>query len=343
VITAPGVTVENLEVVGSGEGDRKDHTAVFITGSGVTLRNLRVTGAWAGVWFEGGRRQTLEGFRFEGPRGVAFWQRGEGVRAVKTEGLTLKDLDLRWTNDGVYLESVADASLEGARIDDSRYAVHAMFGRGGRISAVTSRRHVVGVMLMETQDYLVRSSTLREGYRLGSAGLRLIRTSGVRVEDVTLARNAAGVEFVDARNGLVTRSRIEENTVAWAWGGDNRGSRITDNVHRGNLTDVSASEPDLPLVPRDHPHPEGADPALAPTGAKVRPEFDGNFWDAWKGWDLDGDGFGDTAYRFDPAAAGRLQSRPWTGLFLGSPWSLLSAGLPGGEVLDGRPRVVRAP
>lgn len=341
-VAADDVRVVDLAVVGTGEGTRRDHTAVVVTGHRAVLEGLVVRQAWAGVWIDGARDVTVARLTYRGLADFPFWQRGDGVRASGARGTRLFDLDLQAAADGVYLEETHDTLVRGLRVEEARYGVHVMFGARGRVEGAATRRTVVGFMAMETADWVVTASRFTEGYRTGSAGARQIRTRGVRVEHSVVSRQATGFELLDAQGGLVEGNRIEENGVAWALGGDNGGTRVRSNIHRSNLIDLAAqalTESDL-VAPDAHNHTTTPGAPSPPSGPSTprRPTFDGNYWDSWSGWDL-GDGRGDTPHLVDPRAAERTANLPWSGVFLGSPWTTLAATIPGGEVIDPHPLV----
>lgn len=337
-ISSRGTRIEGLEVIGSGTGTRRDNTAIVVTASDVVLTNVKVRGAWAGLWIDKADRVVVDGLVFRGLADYPFWERGEGVRVTNATGTRLRRLDLAHTNDAILFSSCTETTLDTASVTDARYGLHLMFGTRGQINNLTTRQTVAGVMAMETSLWSIAASSFTQGYRTGSAGIRIIRSVGLTITDSLIARQASGVELIDVRDTQFRTNSIEENATAWTWGGDNSGTTASANRHRGNLIDVSGTEPAKTLAPTDaHAHDGTAAPAVPVTNHRTMPLFGGNRWDAWKGLDLDGDGYGDTPYRFDRQGAVRAATQPWAGLFLGSPWSLVSQGLPGGEVLDPRP------
>ena len=322
-IQAPGVHLEGLTVVGSGEGSRREQTAVVVTGDRAVLTDLTIRDAWAGLWIDGANRVTVQGLRFIGLADLPFWERGDGVRVSTAAQTTLENLDLVHTADGVYAEIATDTRLTGVKVTDARYGVHVMFGIRGWGQNLSTSQTVVGFMAMETSDWTIMASSFQAGYRTGSAGVRQTRTKNLVVQGSLIAGHATGFELLDARQGRLSKNLVQENTVAYTLAGDNTGTEVFGNVHQGNLVDLSANV--------DKQSEE-----------KVRPLFDKNYWDAWRGFDLNGDGWGDTPYRFDPVAAARVAQKPWTGVFQGSPWTTFTQTLPGGEPLDPRP-LVRPP
>lgn len=339
-VNAPGTTVEGLELRGSGQGTRRDHTALVVTASRVVLRDITITRAWAGLWIDGADQVSVEGLRFVGLDDYPFWERGEGVRVSDAQGTRLNRLDLAFTADGLLVEKGRDTQVTDIASREARYGVHLMFGSGGTVERARVQTAVVGLMVMETSDWRVAGSEFTAGSKTGSAGIRAVRTSGLVVTGSLVSHQASGVELLDTRQARFTGNRLEENAVAWAWGGDNTGTLVVGNRHRGNLLDVAGAEvPAISASAGAHDHTTRGPSPVAASDKRTGPAFEGNAWDAWKGFDLDGDGFGDTPYRFDRAAAVRAAARPWAGLFLGSPWSLLSQGLPGGEVLDPLPLI----
>lgn len=347
-IQGSGVTISGLEIEGTGEGTRHDQTAVVVTGARVTLERLQIRRCWSGVWLDQCADVSVSDVAITGPTGVPFWERGDGVRVTNSTNVRLQRVHIRSAQDGLSVERSTDLGFEGAIITDARYGLHGMFSSQGTVSHIETSRTVVGVMLMESSQWVVRDSRLTNGYRTGSAGIRLIRTKEVTVQGNEITRQAAGVELIDGRNGAFRNNHITQNGTAWTWGRDNSGTTVEANVHRGNLRDFAGDEPSEDVLMGPDPHQHGNPPTADPIPAAgkvtveesalpVRPRFDRNEWDAWVGTDLDHDGIGDTPYRFDRESAARAATHPWTGIFLGSPWSQWSRGLPGGDVIDEHP------
>jgi len=341
-IQGSDVQVSGLAIEGTGEGTRRDHTALLVTGSRVTLTHLNIRQAWSGVWLDRCADVSMNDLEIEGLPDFPFWERGEGVRITEGTNIRLSQGGIRSTADGIYAERSTDLRIEDCQISDARYGLHGMFSSEGFVSHLKTSRTVVGVMLMESRRWVVRDSRLTDGYRTGSAGVRQIRTNEVTIQGNEIARQASGVELIDGRSGVFLDNQITQNGTAWTWGRDNSGTTVRNNVHRGNLLDFAGDEPSEKALVGSEAHNHGGPwrpvPTVQATQLQVRPQFDQNSWDGWKGTDLDQDGIGDTPYRFDRDSAIRAATRPWAGIFLGSPWSQWSRGLPGGEVIDEHPR-----
>lgn len=340
-IEASDVTVEGLVIDGAGEGTRRDHTAIVVTGSRVVLRGLRVLNAWSGVWLDRGDGVTVQDLEVTGWSDYPFWERGEGVRITGGTNIRLRALRLAAVADGVYSEKSTGIDVDDCRVEDARYGFHTMFSSQGTITRLVTLRTVCGLMVMESNDWTVRDGRFTDGFRTGSAGVRQIRTKAIRVFDTLVSRQASGVELLDVRDGLFAGNRITENGVAWAWGGDNSGTVVTGNRHQGNVVDFAGGETLERSLRGTSAHNHEASPTPTPTvpvtTVRARPRFDRNGWDAWVGTDLDHDGVGDTPYRFDAEAA-QAATRPWVGVFLGSPWTQWSRTIPGGVVIDEHPK-----
>lgn len=340
-IQSDDVTVVGLEIEGSGEGTRRDHTAVLVSGSSVTLWGLKIQKAWSGVWLDHCVNVTISDLEITGLKDFPFWERGEGVRVTEGTRIRLQRLRLTSVADGIDAERSTKVIVDHCAVQDARYGLHLMFSSEGEARGLVTSRTVAGVMVMESSQWTIRDSHLTDGYRTGSAGIREIRTKGVRVLETEVARQASGIELLDVRGGLFHANRITENGIAWTWGGDNSGTLVQDNTHRGNLIDFAGGEPTEKTLVGTEAHNHGAVkiiPTVQATALRIRPIFDRNYWDGWTGTDLDQDGVGDTPYRFDAESAVRFASHPWVGVFLGSPWSQWSRTVPGGEVIDEHPR-----
>ena len=255
-IKSSDVEVDGLEIVGSGEGTRRDHTAILVSGSRVQLTGLRIEKAWSGVWLERCGDVTIRDLAVTGLRDFPFWERGEGVRVTEGTNIRLQNLQLASVSDGIYAERSANLTVSDCSVVDARYGLHLMFSDGGEASQIRTSQTVAGVMVMESSQWVIRDSHLVDGYRTGSAGVREIRTKNVSVLRTEVARQASGIELLDVRAGLFEGNRIAENGIAWTWGGDNSGTMVQDNSHLGNLMDFAGDEPSekvlLAVEAQDH-------------------------------------------------------------------------------------------
>ena len=341
-IQSSDVTVKGLEIEGTGQGARRDDTALLVTGSRVTLVSLKIQQAWSGVWLDRCENVTISDLEITGLGHFPFWERGEGVRITDGTNIQLQKFRLTAVGDGVYAERTANLAVSNVVVQDARYGLHLMFSNGGEASEIRTSQTVAGVMVMESSQWVVQNSHFVDGYRTGSAGVREIRTKAVSILRTEIARQASGIEVLDVRGGFFQGNQITENGIAWTWGGDNSGTMVQDNSHRGNLLDFAGDEPTekalLGTAAHNHDGVQKLAPTVSATALHIRPQFDRNYWDGWSGTDLNQDGIGDTPYRFDLDSSVRAATRPWAGVFLGSPWSQWSGSVPGGEVMDEHPR-----
>ena len=299
LVDKPVVLMGDGEAVIDGEGERQIMT---VTANDVTVRGLRFRNV-----------------------GTSYVEDRAAIRVAGATNCTIVGNHFDDTFFGVYLAEVAGCRVEGntfrgrgAGESVSGNAIHLWTSRDVTITGNRITGHRDGIYLE-----FARASVVRENVSEGNLryGLHFMFSDSCRYERNTFARNDAGVAVMYAKVVGIHGNRFERNQGASNYGlllKDIADAEITGNIFSNNSTALFIDGTDRMLVERNEFADNGWAVRLRASAQDsrfignnfVRNSFDvatnsrqnysvfeGNYWDAYRGYDLDRDGTGDVPFR----------------------------------------------
>ena len=198
---------------------------------------------------------------------------GNAIHSWSSTGLEIVENDLRAHRDGIYLEFTGASTIRGnASRDMVRYGLHFMFSDGNRYEENRFEGNGAGVAVMYSRHVTITGNRFAGSRGSAAYGLLLkdiaeATVAGNHFADNSVGLSAEGTTRVEVRDNEFVRNgwavRVMANAVA---------TRFVRNRFAGNSFDVATNS------------------TLASS------EFEGNFWDRYRGYDLDRDGVGDVPF-----------------------------------------------
>jgi nitrous oxidase accessory protein len=302
-----GPIVINRRVTVEGEGHpvlrgRGDHTLIRVTADSVTLRGLvleRVASSYvedrAALRFEGVRGCMVEdldvrdsffgiylaksadcvirGNRIAGgdrPEREA----GNGIHLWDTRDVELRDNVITGHRDGLYFEFVRAALVAGnTSTGNARYGLHFMFSDSCTYRENAFLRNGAGVAVMYTKRLTIEHNRFEDNTGPAAYGLLLKEITDSRLEGNRFLRNSVGLVTEGGGRLEVRGNTFEDNGWAIRLMANSMDNRFEGNAFAGNSFDVATNSQSNYSV------------------------FASNWWDRYRGYDLDRNGFGDAGYR----------------------------------------------
>jgi nitrous oxidase accessory protein len=300
-VAAAGAALEGFTVDGSGGRFERADAAVRIEADDVRVEGVRVVHALFGILAERVNRARILGNEVEGNAAKTLGLRGDAIRLWEVRESEVVGNRVRDARDVVawYAPGNRFADNEIAR---GRYGIHFMYSHECQVERNRFEANVVGVFVMYSRGVALAGNTIRRSAGAAGMGIGVKEAGQILVRDNTLADNTVGIYLDQSPLDERDHNRIEGNTLAGHdraivfLGGAAR-NHFLRNTLSGNTVQVAL---------------EGGGDALAA-------EWRGNYFDDYRGYDLDGDGTGDLPHEARSLAGEWTQRAPSLAVFRGTP------------------------
>ena len=175
--------------------------------------------------------------------------------------------------DGIYLEFSTDLLIEENYSSGSiRYGLHFMFSSGNKFYRNHFIYNSTGVAIMYSKNIEVKGNFFEKSKDANSYGILLKDITDSEFTNNVFRENTIGITADNATRNKFISNQFLQNGWAFNMMGNCEYNQVTGNNFIGNVFDLSTNS-------RENLN-----------------TYDKNFWDAYKGFDLDRDGMGDKPY-----------------------------------------------
>ena len=333
VVEAAHATLRGFSVEGSGRRYDKMDAAVYVHADSVTVQGLRVRDALFGLVAEQSNGVEFAGNDIAGDATAPVGVRGDGIRLWEVRGSRIVDNRLRDSRDIVIWYSPGN-TLARNDVRRSRYANHFMYSSDCVVEGNDYRENIVGVFVMYSHDIALRGNVFADNTVSDGMGLGAKESGNLVIEDNLFAGDNQGI-YLDTspyRKGDFVWAR--RNTFTLNGAAVTFHSSETDNVFTSNVFQFNGEQ----VVVEGRGNAQGV-------------RWAGNYFDDYRGYDLDGDGIGDVAYAPRSLSSRLLTDRPELRFFRGTPAlrlvdlaaEVLPLLKPETLLTDPKPRMARPP
>ena len=274
IIRADSVTVRGLAFSNTGVSQMQDRAALrVIESSGCLIDGNRFRDALFAVYLQRSTGCEIRGNDIRAA-GREETRNGNGVHLWYSPDTRVIDNTIRGQRDGIYFE-FSDGSLARGNVSEGnrRYGLHFMFSDSCRYERNTFKGNGAGVAVMYSKHIVMDGNGFLDATGSGAYGLLLKEiTDGVLVRN-HFEGNSVGLLMEGASRLEIRDNDFRRNGWAVRLMADAEDSHFTGNIFAGNAFDVATNSRTL------------------------RSDFTGNWWDAYRGYDLDRDGRGDVPFR----------------------------------------------
>lgn len=300
-VRTDGVRLLGFTVDGSGERPDKMDSAVYAEGDDFEARGLRIVNAYFGFVVEKSKRATVAANEIVGDPKTPIGLRGDAIRFWETRESIIEDNRVTDSRDVLVWYS-PDNRIVNNEISRGRYGTHFMYCDGGVIEGGLYRDNTVGVFIMYSRNVQIRGNLTAGSLGAGGMGLGVKDGGNLVVENNQFVRDESGIYLDNAPTRPGDHNRFQNNLIAFCQTGivfhaSLKRNAFLDNTMRGNQNQARV---------------DGRGNALETT-------WEGNAYDDYQGYDLDGDGFGDVPHEARNLANQMIGRIPELAFFRGTP------------------------
>ncbi len=273
-VTADDVTIAGFVLRHVESSGTEDRAAIFLDGvRGCRIADNEIRDSFFGIRAAKVADCAVVGNRIVGSR-LSDQRSGNAIHLWSSDRLLIKGNDVTGHRDGLYLEFVHSSRLvDNDSHENLRYGMHFMFSDSCLYQRNRFRRNGVGVAVMYTNHVTMVDNRFEDNQGPAAYGLLLKDINDSRLRGNLFVRNTVGLYLEGSNRQRVTGNRFSGNGAAVRVLANAIDNVFADNVFVGNAFDVTTNS------------------------RSATSRFEGNYWDHYRGFDLDHDGWGDVPYR----------------------------------------------
>ena len=269
-IGADSVTVRGITFRNTGTSQATDRAALRVVESaGCLIESNRFENTLFGIYLQRAsaclvRRNILRGL--VGSQSVT----GNGLHLWSSRDVVLEDNVITGHRDGIYFEFVTNGIVRRNVSENStRYGLHFMFSDSCRYEANVFRENESGVAVMYSKRVRIADNRFERNQGSAAYGLLLKEITDSEIEGNLFADNSIALHLEGSSRNTVVDNDFVRNGWAVRVLADAQDNRLRRNAFQGNAFDVGTNS------------------------RRNYSTFDGNWWDRYRGYDLDRNGRGD--------------------------------------------------
>lgn len=274
VVVANNVTITGLQIQNVGTSYIKDRAGIRLRKvKNFTIANNRLYNTFFGIYLEHVKSGKITGNEVFG-KAVEESSSGNAIHLWYCKNIEVKGNKVKNHRDGIYLEFVDSSTIQNNISEGNlRYGLHFMFSNFDNYYNNTFRDNGAGVAVMFSKNIDMWENNFFHNWGKSSFGLLLKEIYDAEIRNNNFEYNTVGI-FVEGSSRVnYHHNNFKQNGWAIKISGGCLDNNIETNNFLSNTFDISISS------------------------STNNNTFDGNYWSAYSGYDLDRDGTGDVPYR----------------------------------------------
>ena len=274
LVTADNVLIEGFIIENSGRSSFEEYCGIkTVENSGIIIRNNKFNNNSIGI----NLRKSNSGIISDNYITTSITEMpvlGNAIHCWNSDTLSILRNQVSKHRDGIYLEFVKDSNIDNNVVEEcKRYGLHFMFSHRDNYKNNIFRRNGAGVAVMYSRQVDMTKNIFE-----------------FNISDISY-----GLLLKDISEGVISNNRFVKNSIAIYMDGTNK-VELKNNTFKENGLGIRivASSTDNLIAENDF---TGNTFDVATNGRSLNNIFLKNFWDKYRGYDLDKDGYGDLPYR----------------------------------------------
>lgn len=273
-VTAPSVRISGLILRNVPVSYIKEHAAILVSNTqACEISNNRFEGNFFAIYLANSQRCLLTDNKIVGSS-TDLTTAGNAIHLWKCRDITITGNKLSGHRDGIYLEFVKHSYITNNQSEQNlRYGLHFMFSDSCRYESNQFVGNGSGVAVMYTTSVDMSDNTFADSWGGAAYGLLLKDIKDSRVANNLFSGNSVAINMEGSDRVRIDSNKFVSNgwaikIMANCVGGQIRNNSFIDNTFQ-----------------------------VATNSRQTFSTFEANYWSAYRGFDLDRDGFGDEPFR----------------------------------------------
>ena len=272
-ILSDGVQIEGFTIKNGGMSDIHEFAGIHADGiKNCNIKNNTLENNAYGIYLAKVETCHLENNTSIG-NAVNEVSGGNGIHLWSSNHINIIKNKTSHHRDGIYLEFSTDLLIEDNISTESiRYGLHFMFSSGNKFYRNHFIYNSTGVAIMYSKNIEVKGNFFEKSKDANSYGILLKDITDSEFTNNIFRENTIGITADNATRNKFISNQFLQNGWAFNMMGNCEYNELTGNNFIGNVFDLSTNSRENLNI------------------------YDKNFWDSYKGFDLDRDGVGDKPY-----------------------------------------------
>jgi nitrous oxidase accessory protein len=298
-VLAPAV-IRGLEIRDSGDDQSREDAGILANQADhVVVEGNRLVNVLFGVYVKQGKAPVIRHNEIEG-KDLPFARRGDGIRLWYSDSGLVEHNRVRRVRDLV-IWFANHATIRDNRVSESRYGLHYMYSHHSRFDRNVFEGNEVGAFIMYSGDIAFRDNVFADARGPSGRGLGFKDADSILAEGNVVVKNAVGLSLDNSPHAEGTINLVRENVIAY----NDVGVELMPSVRNNAFLDNRFIENVVPV-------------RVSGGGTAVANRWAGNYWSEYAGFDPDGDGIGNTPFRYERLSDDLLAKYPALQLFQAS-------------------------
>lgn len=303
-INSPDVTLRGFHIRGTGTSLDRENAGIVVTAPRVTLENNVLDDVLFGIYLKEAPDSVIRGNRIAS-KPLPEPRRGDAIRLWESSRSIIEENVVHGSRDVIVWFSKG-VLLRANRVTGGRYGMHFMYSSDNTLEDNVLTDNSVGTFLMYSSNLSLRRNILARNRGPSGFGIGLKDMDGLIAEDNIVVGNRVGLHLDNSPSSIDVVHTIRRNVFSY----NDIGVGFLPNVTRNRFSENTFLD-NIEQV------------AVLGSGTLRGNAFEvdgrGNFWSDYQGFDLDGDGIGESPYRSQAFFENLIDREPRMRLFLFSP------------------------